>query len=259
MAPAHCPNSAAAAATTSSWGTSRRCWEMFQRCPKGSSIWPWRSPQNVSGERLTHRRAGRHRLREHGLGVGDLERQHHRRAADRGRREHPHLGELVGDVQHVRRRCAAAPTSAGRPASGSVPAPLRRTPRGRSQPHGRVPHHDVRRDSGHVRKGSTSTKVEVKRGYGRAAHGRRRLPAADQRPQPRRPAATAVPRLGPAPRTRHLVRHTGGVVERSPVRRDVRRVHVIHATIVAMCARTTVVASARAAAAACGGRPRGRP
>jgi NAD(P)-dependent dehydrogenase (short-subunit alcohol dehydrogenase family) len=38
----------AAAATTWSWGTSRRCWLTFQRCPKGSSSWPCRSPQNAS-------------------------------------------------------------------------------------------------------------------------------------------------------------------------------------------------------------------
>ncbi len=34
------PNALAAAATTSSCGTSRRCWPMFQRCPKGSSSCP---------------------------------------------------------------------------------------------------------------------------------------------------------------------------------------------------------------------------
>ena len=74
---------------------------MFQRCPKGSSSWPCRSPQNMSGQRLTDLGARRDRLREHGLGVDDIEREHDRRAADRGRGEHAHLGELVGEVQQT--------------------------------------------------------------------------------------------------------------------------------------------------------------
>jgi hypothetical protein len=36
-----------------------------------------------------------------GLDVGDVEGQHHRRTANRGRGEHPHLRELVGDVQQT--------------------------------------------------------------------------------------------------------------------------------------------------------------
>jgi AraC-like DNA-binding protein len=58
------------------------------------------APEHV-GERLTNRRARPHRLREHGLGVSDVEGQHHRRAANRGWSEHPHLGELVGEVQQA--------------------------------------------------------------------------------------------------------------------------------------------------------------
>ena len=55
------------------------------------------APEHVR-QRLTNRCARRNRLREHGLGVGDVESQHHWRAAKRGRGEHPHLWELVGEV-----------------------------------------------------------------------------------------------------------------------------------------------------------------
>ncbi len=56
------------------------------------------APEHVR-QRLADLRTGRHGLREHGLGVGDLQRQDDGRAADRRWGEHAHFGELVGDVQ----------------------------------------------------------------------------------------------------------------------------------------------------------------
>jgi hypothetical protein len=52
-------------------------------------------------ERLTNLCARRHRLREHHFSVSDVKGQHHRRAANRGRGEYPHLRELIGDVQQT--------------------------------------------------------------------------------------------------------------------------------------------------------------
>jgi hypothetical protein len=40
------PKAFAAPAASSSGVTSRTRWAMFQRCPNGSTTWPWRSPQN---------------------------------------------------------------------------------------------------------------------------------------------------------------------------------------------------------------------
>ena len=51
-------------------------------------------------ERLTDLGARHNGLREYGVGVGNIESEYDRRAADRRRREHAHLGELVSDVQH---------------------------------------------------------------------------------------------------------------------------------------------------------------
>jgi hypothetical protein len=51
------------------------------------------------GQGLPDRRARRHRPGEHGLGIGHAQGQHDRGAADRGRCQHPHLGELVRNVQ----------------------------------------------------------------------------------------------------------------------------------------------------------------
>ena len=66
---------------------------------KGSLSWPRRSPHHVR-QRLSNLCARRHRLREHCCGVGDAEATPGR-AANRGQGEHPHLGELVGDVQQA--------------------------------------------------------------------------------------------------------------------------------------------------------------
>ena len=52
-------------------------------------------------QRLVDLRSRGDGLSENGLGVGDVEPEHDRGAADRGRREHPHLRELVGHVQHT--------------------------------------------------------------------------------------------------------------------------------------------------------------
>jgi hypothetical protein len=58
------------------------------------------APEHVR-QRLTNRCARRHRLCKHRFGVRDVEGQHHRRAANRGWGEHPHLGELISDVQQA--------------------------------------------------------------------------------------------------------------------------------------------------------------
>src|SRR5215203_351862 len=73
------------------------------------------APEHVR-QRLMNLCTRHHRLGEHGLDVGDVEGQHHRRTANRGRGEHPHLRELVGDVQQT-----VANPSQGRLATG-VPA-----------------------------------------------------------------------------------------------------------------------------------------
>jgi hypothetical protein len=52
------------------------------------------APEHVR-QRLTNRCARRYRLREHGLGVSDLEGQHHGRAANRGRASTPISGTGV--------------------------------------------------------------------------------------------------------------------------------------------------------------------
>src|SRR4029079_14171058 len=51
-------------------------------------------------ERLPNLGAGRDRLGERGVGIGDLESEHDRRTTDRGRREDAEFRELVGDVEH---------------------------------------------------------------------------------------------------------------------------------------------------------------
>ena len=56
------------------------------------------APEHVR-QRLADLGAGRDRLREYRFGVGDIEGKDDRRAADRGRGEHPHLGELIRQVQ----------------------------------------------------------------------------------------------------------------------------------------------------------------
>jgi hypothetical protein len=58
------------------------------------------APEHVS-QRLADLRARRDGLRENRLGVLDLDREHDRRPADRGRSEHAHLRELVRDVHDV--------------------------------------------------------------------------------------------------------------------------------------------------------------
>lgn len=55
------------------------------------------APEHVRGG-LADVRSGRDGLREHGIGIGDLEGEDDRRAADRRRREHTHLTELVGQM-----------------------------------------------------------------------------------------------------------------------------------------------------------------
>jgi hypothetical protein len=58
------------------------------------------APEHVL-DRLPDRRTGGHSLREDGVGVGDVECQHHGCPADRRRCENAQLRELVGDVQDV--------------------------------------------------------------------------------------------------------------------------------------------------------------
>ena len=84
----------------SSCGTSRWCRAMFQRCPNGSSSCPCRSPQNMSASGW--RTAAPAAI----AWANTLRRRRHRgpgrRASADGRgREHAHLRELVGDVQHA--------------------------------------------------------------------------------------------------------------------------------------------------------------
>ena len=52
-------------------------------------------------QRLTDLCARRHRLREHHLSVSDVESLYDGRSANRGWGEHPHLRELIGDVQQT--------------------------------------------------------------------------------------------------------------------------------------------------------------
>src|SRR5579859_3032187 len=58
------------------------------------------APEHV-GRRLAYPRPGRDRACEPRVGVVDLQRQHHRRAADGGRGQHPQLGKLVRQVQQA--------------------------------------------------------------------------------------------------------------------------------------------------------------
>ena len=58
------------------------------------------APERVR-KRLTDLSAGRDRLREDGLGVGDVEGEDDRCAADRRCREHAELGELVGQMHEA--------------------------------------------------------------------------------------------------------------------------------------------------------------
>jgi hypothetical protein len=58
------------------------------------------APKHVP-KRLAHLGAGRNRLSEHRIGVGDFEGKYDRRAADRLRAKNAHFGELVGDVKHA--------------------------------------------------------------------------------------------------------------------------------------------------------------
>src|SRR5215207_9998696 len=58
------------------------------------------APEHVC-QRLTDLCARGYRLREHCLGVSDVEGQHDGCATNRGRGEHPHLGELIGDMQQA--------------------------------------------------------------------------------------------------------------------------------------------------------------
>ena len=56
------------------------------------------APEHVT-QRLDHLGAGGGRAGERRVGVVDLQGQHGGRASDRGRCQHAHLGELVGQVQ----------------------------------------------------------------------------------------------------------------------------------------------------------------
>src|SRR2546429_2041536 len=73
---------------------------MFQRCPKGSSSWAWRSPQNMSCGGWRTSAPADTAWANAASSVVDLEAEYDGRSlAERGRRQHAHLGELVCDVQ----------------------------------------------------------------------------------------------------------------------------------------------------------------
>ena len=74
---------------------------MAQRCPYGSMNWPVRSPQNAScnGSNTVAPRFERPLPHRGGLVDGDV--QGTVGAAERQRRDHAHVGKLVGYRQHA--------------------------------------------------------------------------------------------------------------------------------------------------------------
>src|SRR4051812_48261190 len=70
---------------------------MFQRCPKGSVSWPWRSPQKASASwcRATAPAA---MARDQSAFASAVDLQDRGGVADRHRRDDSHVGELAADV-----------------------------------------------------------------------------------------------------------------------------------------------------------------